>query len=136
MSHILSGCKIALAQGRYKWRHDRVLRELCFWLEEKRKSINSSQWKRKPIKFVKAGERSKEGKNHQSPIESVLKNTRDWKMKVDLPESPLVIPSHIAVTSQRPDVIITSEATKQMYIIELTVPMEGRCEVSTELKRT
>ena len=136
LSHILSGCKIALAQGRYKWRHDRVLRELCFWLEEKRKSINNTQWKRKPIKFVKAGERSKEGKSHQTPIESVLKNARDWKMKVDLPESPLVIPAHIAVTSQRPDVIITSEAIKQMYIIELTVPMEGRCEISTELKRT
>ena len=57
-------------------------------------------------------------------------------MKVDLPESPLVIPSHIAVTSQRTDVIITSEAIEHMYIIELTVPMDGRCEISTELKRT
>ena len=26
LGHILSGCKVALAQGRYKWRHDQVLR--------------------------------------------------------------------------------------------------------------
>ena len=137
LPHILAGCRIALAQGRYKWRHDRVLRELCIWIEEKRKAINSTQWKRKLIKFVKAGEKSKDSSHKQQPaVESILKNARDWKMKADLPESPLVVPAHIAATSQRPDIIITSEAIKQMYVIELTVPMEGRCEISTELKTT
>ncbi|XP_015240280.1 PREDICTED: uncharacterized protein LOC107091067 [Cyprinodon variegatus] len=29
MAHILSGCKIALAQGRYRWRHDKVLMTLA-----------------------------------------------------------------------------------------------------------
>ena len=36
----------------------------------------------------------------------------------------------------RPDIIITSLKTKQVYIIELTVPTEERIEVSGELKRT
>ena len=26
--HILSGCKVVLAQGRYRWRHDKVLRQI------------------------------------------------------------------------------------------------------------
>ena len=136
MNHILAGCKIALAQGRYKWRHDRVLRELSSCIEEKRKEINSKPWKNRTIKFVKSGEKSKETTNSPPPTDSILKIARDWKMKVDLPGSPLIIPAYIAVTNQRPDIIITSDSTKQMCLIELTVPMEGRCEISTELKRT
>lgn len=34
LQHILSGCKIALSQGRYRWRHDQVLRKLAEVLEE------------------------------------------------------------------------------------------------------
>lgn len=29
LHHILCGCKTALAQGRYRWRHDQVLSELA-----------------------------------------------------------------------------------------------------------
>ena len=29
LAHILSGCKIALSQGRYKWCHDKVLKEIA-----------------------------------------------------------------------------------------------------------
>ena len=29
LAHILSGCSVALSQGRYKWRHDKVLKELA-----------------------------------------------------------------------------------------------------------
>jgi hypothetical protein len=29
LRHILSGCKPALEEGRYKWRHDRVLQRVC-----------------------------------------------------------------------------------------------------------
>ena len=29
LNHILAGCKVALSQGRYKWRHDKVLKELA-----------------------------------------------------------------------------------------------------------
>ncbi|KAI8514632.1 hypothetical protein Bbelb_072230 [Branchiostoma belcheri] len=36
LSHILSGCKVALSQGRYRWRHDRVLRVLAAVVEEER----------------------------------------------------------------------------------------------------
>ena len=60
---------------------------------------------------------------------------RDWKMQVDLPNTPLRIPQHIAATAQHPDIILTSEAVKHLVIIELTVPTEERVEISTELKR-
>ena len=37
MAHILSGCKTALQQGRYRWRHDQVLAVLADSLEKERK---------------------------------------------------------------------------------------------------
>ncbi len=36
LQHILSGCNIALSQGRYRWRHDQVLRKLAEVLEGRR----------------------------------------------------------------------------------------------------
>ena len=45
------------------------------------------------------------------------------------------IPSSITVTNLRPDMILLSESTKQLGIIELTVPSENRIEVSSELKK-
>ena len=65
-----------------------------------------------------------------------MRYARDWKIQVDLPESPLIVPSHIAATYLRPDIILTSEALKEMIIIELTIPTEERFEVSSQLKRT
>jgi len=35
MSHVLSSYKTALIQGRYRWRHDQLLRELADVLEVK-----------------------------------------------------------------------------------------------------
>ena len=35
LAHILSGCSVALSQGRYKWRHDRVLKEIASTVQAK-----------------------------------------------------------------------------------------------------
>ena len=43
LNHILSGCKVALCQGRYRWRHDQVLRELAHSVELKRKESNGNK---------------------------------------------------------------------------------------------
>ena len=45
LNHILSGCHIALSQGRYKWRHDKVLRELSNSIEVRLKeNTGSTHW--------------------------------------------------------------------------------------------
>ena len=43
--------------------------------------------------------------------------------------------SSVAITNQRPDMILMSEMTKRVGLIELTVPNEERIEVSGKLKR-
>ena len=122
-----------MAQGRYTWRHNRVLRELGHWIDEKKKSFNSMAWKsRKWINFKKAGEKGV--KSAPATQESLLNTARDWKLLIDLPETPMRMPVHIVSTMQRPDIILTSERAKQLVIIELTVPVEERTGISSELK--
>ncbi len=50
-------------------------------------------------------------------------------------ERQLKIPPHITKTSLRPDIILVSEATKQLVLLELAVPWEERMEEAQERKR-
>ena len=86
----------------------------------------------KKIQFRKEGEK-------KTPIQkrvphSYLDGAVDWKLMVDL-DGNLKFPRQVAITNQRPDMILMSEMTKRIGLIELTVPSEERIEVSGELKR-
>ena len=133
LAHILSGCKVSLAQGRYTWRHNRVLKEIAYWVEEKRKQNNAENpAEPRYIKFVKSGQK---GERTQLPNQSFLRSARDWKLQVDLGKR-VRIPDYIVLTRLKPDLILTSESTKQMILMELTVPFEDNMEIAAELKRT
>jgi hypothetical protein len=43
LRHILAGCSISLSQGRYKWRHNMVLRELAGAIDQVRENQESSE---------------------------------------------------------------------------------------------
>ena len=128
LAHILSGCKLALQQGRYRWRHDQVLRTLADILErERQKTKSSSRNKTKGIQFVKAGETART--SHES--NSLLDGSK-WQMRVDLMRR-LVFPDVIQ-TTQRPDIVLWSVEDKKIIIIELTVPWEEGCDEAHERK--
>jgi len=42
LEHVLSSCSTSLTDGRYRWRHDTVLRELADWLETEIKKEQKS----------------------------------------------------------------------------------------------
>ena len=42
----------------------------------------------------------------------------------------------VAITTLRPDIVLTSVASKQVILLELTVPWEDRMEEANERKRT
>ena len=132
LNHILTGCKTALSQGRYTWRHNKVLLELFNRIHDKAKVAKIAHTRTKRIEFVKEGEK----KSTQEPCSnsSYLSSANDWQVRVDL-NGGMKIPSSITVTNLRPDMILLSESTKQLGIIELTVPSENRIEVSSELKK-
>jgi hypothetical protein len=56
------------------------------------------------------------------------------RLETDL-EGKLQIPAYVTETSLRPDLLLISDNTKQLGIVELKVPNEDRIEISSELKR-
>ncbi|CAC5362581.1 unnamed protein product [Mytilus coruscus] len=79
----------------------------------------------------------KEGeKGQKKSVEGsgLLGTATDWQMLVDLKQK-LQFPPQIAVTNQRPDIVIWSASTKQAILLELTVPWEERIEDANERKR-
>ena len=130
LEHVLSCCTRALGDGRYRWRHDQVLKTIAeaisagmVWAKQVRPS-------KRTIAFVKAGEQATPARRTSAGI---LTTARDWQLLVDL-ERQLKFPSHIAVTTLRPDIVIVSESTKQAVLLELTVPWEDRLEEAFERK--
>ena len=60
LEHILSSCNIALTQGRYRLRHNKVLEEFAHRIELKCLLANKApKVKENQIQFVKAGQNHK-----------------------------------------------------------------------------
>ena len=127
LKHVLSSCQTALTGGRYTWRHNRVLTEiahhLTLALNAKRKHHTGPVF----INFVK------QGTAPSSRATGLLPTATDWELLVDL-KSQLKFPPEIAVTRKRPDMVLWSKMSKQVVIIELTVPWEEGIEEAYERK--
>ena len=120
VAHILGACRLALSQGRYTYRHDKVLREFIKAIKSFLSSYKPSKSSTlKFIKFVKEGQKSKSRKG----FSGILHSAADWNLRFDLDE-PLVIPSFLSVSSLRPDILLFSCSTRMVIIIELTCPCE------------
>ena len=74
------------------------------------------------IKFVREGE--KPGKRKIEFRSGLLLSAQDWIVMHDSTSSPLIFPRHIAQTSLRPDIIMYSNETRQIVLLELTIPAE------------
>ena len=131
LRHILSGCNTSLAEGRYRWRHDSVLREIAAGLEEERKKIKQQE-KLSFINFVRPGQ---VGQGEAKKSTGLLSSGKKCDMKVDL-DKKLVFSPEIVVTRLRPDIVLWSRESKKVVMIELTVPWEERMEEAHELKRS
>ena len=139
VQHILSGCKVALEQGRYTWRHDKVLNQIqsqvAYHLD---KRVNNPKrpvsLQRSDIPFVRAGAKGNEGpkRQHRSGM-GILTEARDWVLLTDV-NGQLKFPSEVATTRLRPDLIIYSTSTKRIVWWELTCPCEERISAVHELK--
>ncbi|RJG08326.1 hypothetical protein D4A39_17560, partial [Alcanivorax profundi] len=86
---------------------------------------------KKAVPFIKAGEKPQA--RPQLTI-GLLHKASDWQMQVDLGKQ-LRFPQHIVKTNLRPDMIVISEVSKQLIMLELTVPWEERIEEANERKR-
>ena len=131
IQHILSGCKVALEQGRYTWRHDKVLNQIrsqvAYHLDKRvnnpKRSISLQSSK---VEFVSAGAKVKgiPRRRDRSGM-GILTEARDWVLLADV-NGQLKFPSEVATTRLRPDLIIYSTSTKRIVWWELTCPSEER----------
>ena len=131
LQHILSCCPKALGEGRYRWRHDQVLKAIADSIHS---GISHSKSLR-PVKntaFIRAGEKPTPASRNTSS--GLLATARDWELAVDLGKQ-LKFPEVVATTTLRPDIVLTSVASKQVILLELTVPWEDRIEEANERKR-
>nr|XP_061817543.1 uncharacterized protein LOC133607102 [Nerophis lumbriciformis] len=131
LEHLLSSCPKSLADGRYRWHHDQVLKAVAESIASAISSSKQHHAPKKAISFIKAGERPRA---RPKTITGLLHTAPDWQLHVDLGKQ-LRFPQHIVKTSLRPDMIIISEASKHLIMLELTVPWEERIEEANEKKR-
>lgn len=82
------------------------------------------------INFIRKGQdimrksQVKAGKKKKNTRISFLDGTRDWKYLFDYDEKQYIIPVHICISDERPDIFIWSDAMKKIIMIELTCPAE------------
>ncbi|XP_075343502.1 uncharacterized protein LOC142401936 [Odontesthes bonariensis] len=131
MEHILSCCPRALGEGRYRWRHDQVLRVIAEAISTGISTSKHLQPTRQAIAFVRAGEKPQQLRSEPGGL---LATARDWQLIFDLGRQ-LKFPENIAVTTLRPDMVLVLETTRQVVLLELTVPWEDRIEEAFERKR-
>ena len=132
-AHVLSGCNVALSQGRFDYRHDSILNDLVNAIKNFLQSYSPKPFQRHiPIKFVKAGKKVAKRKSKQQNV-GLLHFAEDWKILSDR-KSSLVVPIFLAVTTLRPDIIIYSVQTRVVIIIELTSPCEENFEARHKQK--
>lgn len=84
----------------------------------------------KSITFVGAGEKPQPQPKTRTGL---LYTATDLQLYLDLGKQ-LKFPQHITATSLWPDMIVTSEVTKQLIILELTVPWEEHIEEANKRK--
>ena len=133
MDHVLSSCKIALANGRYTWRHNKVLTELARSIKEQMQP----ETKDSALTFVTEGKKKKWVASKKMPEISVGRNligtSEEWSMSADLPEWQSY-PEFIKKTGQRPDIVLWSESGAWVSLVELSVPYESRLNEQHEYK--
>lgn len=130
LEHLPSSCPRALADGRYRWRHSQVLRAVAERIASAVCTSKHHHTPKKAILFIKAGERPRKWPQTSTGL---LHTASDWQQHVDLGKQPR-FPQHIATTSLRPDMIVSSEASKYLIMLELAVPWEERIEEANERK--
>ena len=131
LAHMLSSCRVALADGRYTWRHDQVLKVIAEGVDTARRRERRVSNKLEFISFQKSGEKGTAAAKREHGI---LSTAADWEMVADIGRR-MSFPQQVAVTQSRPDIVLWSAASRQVVMLELTVPWEERVEEANERKR-
>ncbi|XP_069139335.1 uncharacterized protein [Argopecten irradians] len=105
-----------------------VLLELAIVVEEERRRKRPKSTPGNTKIFVREGETLEQKK---AATTSLLDRGKDWELKVDL-DGRLVFP--IVETTLRPDMVLITNQSRTIIVVELTVLWEENCEEAHEMK--
>ena len=145
LRHVLNACSVALRQGRYTWRHDSVLgvlrrHLLRFWssLQREPRAPSDARFIRfvRPLENRSAPPSVPSHPRRPLPFSDALRCATDWEFRFDIGMTQTdLFPPEIAVTLQRPDIVIFSRSKRQVILVELTIPLEDRVAQANERKQ-
>jgi ubiquitin C-terminal hydrolase len=135
VTHVLSGCSVALHQKRYEFRHDCVLREISVSLKDFLKDTTDQVEETSGIDFVREGADPRRSRR-SGRQDGILQLSNDWKLTVDLDKQKnYSFPRHLAITRERPDILLESTSSNRVVLIELTCPCEENFAGANAFKR-
>jgi hypothetical protein len=136
--HVLNGCKAALRQHRFTFRHNSVLLILKQHLIRRIRDFNEQNprvlAKLKPLSFVREGGGTyQHSARLQAPsrLSEALSSARDWVIRFDLGDDEYTyeqFPPEIAAVSDKPDILLWSASRRELLAIELSCPGEDLIE--------
>ena len=133
LHHVLSNCTYALANGRYIWRHNQVLREVCEAAKAAVSKANSRTIaNQRKIYFLRYGFAHLCRKRCQTPRRDILAEANDWTIAADL--GMRHYHQVLIESGKRPDLVLVSSSLDAIILVELTVPWEERLQYSNALK--
>ena len=88
-----------------------------------------------PITFVESGQKLKREKT-KKVASGIIDAATDWVYQINLRHEKTHFPPDIITTSERSDIVLFSNSTKLVVIIELTSPAEDNIEKLREIKST
>ena len=103
-----------------------------FFYSVAKNNNSKQQHDKRNITFVRAGEQPQ---SQPKPAAGLLTSAVDWDLRVDL-DKQLKFPDHITTTALRPDIVLSSVSSRQVLLIELTVPWEDRIGEANERKQS
>ena len=131
LHHVLSNC--TYANGRYTWRHNQVLREVCGAAKAAVSKANSRTIaNQRKIYFLREGFAQLCRKRCQTPRRDILAEANDWTVAADL-EGMRHYPQVLIESGKRPDLVLVSSSTDAIILVELTVPWEDRPDIKYTL---
>lgn len=128
---LFNGCPKAFVDRCNCWYHDQVLKAVAENIASAIFPRKHHHTTKKAITFVKAGEKPRP--QPKTTTKRLLYTADDRQLQADLGEQ-LKFPQYITMTKLQPDMIITPEASKQLIMLELTLPWEERINKTNKRK--
>ena len=126
VGHILTSCLVAFVSGRYRFRHDSVLKVLAHHIVFQQSFTCSKVPSQCEIDFIKEEKvASRKTKKGLARLDSLLTLVADWKLLTDV-ESQLLFLNYIDTTSLCINLLLYSNSRRIVIIIDLTYLLEEK----------